>query len=175
MVRALLRDQRVRSVLGLVAVLGLYFAFPVEHQTSPVVLTLNLLISVACMAVVGLVIFREFRRLQLGQDMRFTGGQLVIALEVVLVVFALSYFSLAVYSPGEMDGIQTKIDALYFSATTVSTVGYGDIHAAGQVARVVTTVQLVFDVLFIASFARLLSEARPPRTRRQVDDESSRD
>jgi len=174
MVRALWRNPHVRSVLGLVAVLGLYFAFPVEAASSTVRLVGNLVITVACMVVVGLVIVREFRRLQLGEDMRFTGGQLVIALEVVLVVFALSYFSLAIYSPGEMAGIHTRIDALYFSATTVSTVGYGDIHAAGQVARVVTTVQLVFDVVFIASFARLLSQARPARAR-PLEEEPSQD
>jgi len=170
MARALWHDQRVRSLLGLVAVLGLYFAIPVEDQTSTVRLVFNLVITVLCMVVVGLVITREFRRLQLGEDLRITGGQLVIALEVVLVVFALTYYSLAVHNPGEMAGIHTRLDALYFSATTVSTVGYGDVHAVGQVARGITTVQLVFDVVFIASFARLLSQSRPPVTRRRGDD-----
>lgn len=169
MLRRLWRDQRVRSLLGLLAVLGLYFAVPIEEQSSTLVLVFNCLITVICLVVVGLVIVREFRRMQLGQDLRFTGGQLVIALEVVLVVFALTYFSLALHGAGQMAGIHTRVDALYFSATTVSTVGYGDIHAAGQLARVITTIQLLFDVVFIASFARLLSQARPRTSRHRED------
>jgi voltage-gated potassium channel len=170
MVRALWRDRRVRSALGLVAVLGLYFAVPVQSQSSTGRLIGNLVITIVCMVVVAMVILREFRRMQSGEDLRFTGGQLLIAIEVVLVAFALTYYSLAVHSPGEMSGIQTRIDALYFSATTVTTVGYGDIHAAGQVARVITTFQLVFDVVFIASFARLLNQARPAHTRGSEDE-----
>ena len=170
MLRRLWRDQRVRSTLGLVAVLGLYFAVPVDRQSSAPRLVVNVVITGACMVVVAMVIVREFRRMQRGEDLRFTGGQLLIAIEVVLVAFALTYYSLALHVSGEMSGIRTRIDALYFSATTVTTVGYGDIHAAGQVARVITTLQLVFDVVFIASFARLLNQARPVRVRRSEDE-----
>jgi voltage-gated potassium channel len=163
MLRRLWRDQRVRSLLGLLAVLGVYFAVPVERQSSTARMVGNLLITGVCMVVVAMVIVREFRRMQRGEDLRFTGGQLLIAIEVVLVAFALTYYSLALHAAGEMSGIQTRIDSLYFSATTVTTVGYGDIHAAGQVARVICTLQLVFDVVFIASFARLLNQSRPAR------------
>jgi voltage-gated potassium channel len=166
-VRALWRKQPVRSLVGLVAVLVLYFAAPVEQQSSAARLAGNILLTTVCLVVVAMVVVREFRRMQLGEDLRFTGGQLLIGLEVVLVTFALTYFSLAVHGQQQMVGIATRVDALYFSATTVTTVGYGDVHPIGQLARVITTAQLVFDVVFIAGFARLLTSTEIRRRKEE--------
>lgn len=157
--RRLWRDRRVRSLLGLVAILVLYFAVPIQGEKSAVRLALDLGITLMAMAVVGMVTVREFRRMQLGETLKFTGAQLLIVLELVLVVFAITYYSLALHGTGEMVGIHTRVDALYFTATTIATVGYGDIHSIGQLARVINTVQLVFDILFIAVFVRLISTA----------------
>ena len=65
--------------------------------------------------------------------------------------------------PGQMADVNTKVDALYFTATTLSTVGYGDAHAVGQLARVIVTLQLVFDLAFIAVALRLLSSVASRR------------
>ena len=51
-----------------------------------------------------------------------------------------------------------RLDALYFSMTTMSTVGYGDIHAQGQLARLLVTVQLVFNLVFVASLVSLIQD-----------------
>lgn len=157
--RRLWRDRRFRSLLGLAAVLVLYFFVPVESGKDPALLVFNLTITAVAVAVVALVVAREFKRMTLGEELRFTGGQLLIALEIVLVVFSLTYYSLAIYGTNEMSGLNTKIDALYFTATTVGTVGYGDIHSVGQLARVLNTIQIVFDVVFLAAFVRLISTA----------------
>jgi len=161
MVRALWRDRRVRSVLGLVAVLGLYFAVPVQSQSSTGRLIGNLVITTVCMVVVAMVILREFRRMQSGEDLRFTGGQLLIAIEVVLVAFALTYYSLAVHAPGEMSGIQTRIDR---------SGGQGDHHLPARLRRRVHRV---------VRPAAQPGQARPPaslreRTTRAVSVGSSR-
>jgi voltage-gated potassium channel len=165
-VRSLWRDRRFRGTVVLVALLGVYFAVPVERQSSVTVLVANIAVAVVCLVVAGGIFYREFRRMLRGEELSMTGLQLLMVLEVVMLMFALVYYSLAIHQPHQMAGIETRIDALYFSVTTVSTVGYGDVHAAGQFARVVTTVQLVFDVVFIAAFARLLkanADIRLPR------------
>ena len=146
-------------MLGLIAVLVLYFCIPVESQKDAPLLVLNITISVLALGVVALVVAREFKRMTLGEELRFTGGQLLIVLEIVLVVFSLTYYSLAIYGTDQMSGLHTKIDALYFTATTIGTVGYGDIHSVGQLARVLNTIQIVFDVVFLAAFVRLLATA----------------
>jgi voltage-gated potassium channel len=162
------RDRRIRSTLGLAAVLVLYFVLPVNHESSAIRLASDILVTLACLAVAGAVVFREFRRVLQGEDPHLTGLQLLIVLEVVMVMFALTYFSLAHHGHHQMVGVSTRLDALYFSATTMTTVGYGDVHAARQLARGIATVQLVFDVIFIAAFARLLTRVAvepAPRSR----------
>src|SRR3954453_17729702 len=109
-VRALWRKPPVRSLVGLVSVLVLYFAAPVEQQSSAARLAANILLTTVCLVVVAMVVVREFRRMQLGEDLRFTGGQLLIGLEVVLVTFALTYFSLAIHGQDQMVGIRTRVD-----------------------------------------------------------------
>ena len=47
--------------------------------------------------------------------------------------------------------VVTHTDALYFSMTILSTVGFGDINATGQLARIVVSVQMLFDLVFVAS------------------------
>ncbi len=161
--RRLWTDRRFRSIAGLVAVLVLYFAVPIDGSKSPVRLALDIGVTIMAMGVVGLVTVREFRRMQLGEALKFNGAQLLVVLELVLVVFSLTYFSLALHGTNEMAGLHTRVDALYFTATTIATVGYGDIHSVGQLARVVNTIQLVFDILFLAMFVRLISTAASQR------------
>ncbi|WP_281367034.1 potassium channel family protein [Janibacter alkaliphilus] len=59
------------------------------------------------------------------------------------------------------------MDALYFTMTMVSTVGFGDITATGQLARVLVTLQMAFNLLFIAALVRLFQQTlegrRSPR------------
>lgn len=82
--------------------------------------------------------------------------QAVTLITTLLVFgFAAAYVVMA-DDPTQISGLETKIDAVYFSMTTLSTVGYGDIHAQGQLARVAVTLQMVFDLALIAAAFRLI-------------------
>ena len=48
------------------------------------------------------------------------------------------------------------MDALYFTMSTIATVGFGDVHATGQVARVVVTLQIFLDLIFVGLVARII-------------------
>jgi voltage-gated potassium channel len=52
-----------------------------------------------------------------------------------LTFFALADLAVARALPGQFTGLETKTDGLYFALTTLVTVGFGDVHADGQVAR----------------------------------------
>ncbi|WP_241831851.1 potassium channel family protein [Parafrankia soli] len=82
---------------------------------------------------------------------------------VTVVLFAAAYYALAVGASAQISGIRTKTDALYFAVTVLTTVGFGDIHATGQAARVVVTVQMGFDVLFVATAASALRASSSAR------------
>jgi voltage-gated potassium channel len=82
---------------------------------------------------------------------------------VAIVLWAIALFVL-VYArlagvPGEFAGLATRLDAFYFTFTTLATVGFGDIHASGQAARLVVTVQVAFNLVVLALAAQVLVTA----------------
>jgi voltage-gated potassium channel len=88
-----------------------------------------------------------------------------ITMIVAMLVFGFSSVYLAINrGEGQFVGLSTKVDAVYFTVTTMSTVGYGDIHAAGQGARLAVTAQIVFDLSLLAMAVRLLVGAARRRT-----------
>ena len=53
----------------------------------------------------------------------------------------------------------TRVDALYFTVTVFSTVGFGDISAATEPARVLVTIQMILNLIFLGAGVRLLTAA----------------
>jgi voltage-gated potassium channel len=149
------------------AALVLFFMVPIRPHQSPAVLALEVAVSLASVLVIGWLVLGELVGEWRGRGGNMTGHHLALLFELVLLVFALTYYALSIYSRREMAGLHTRLDALYFTTTTMTTVGYGDIHPVGQVARAVTTVHVAFDVLFAASLVRLLN-ARLGRAARQA-------
>jgi hypothetical protein len=49
----------------------------------------------------------------------------------------------------------TRTDALYFTVTVFTTVGFGDIVATTQVARLVVTVQMILDLVVLGLGVRV--------------------
>jgi hypothetical protein len=72
-----------------------------------------------------------------------------------VVIFATTYLALS--RDGQFHGLNTKIDALYFTVITLSTVGYGDVAPAGQEARVVVMLQIVYSLVFLTTGAASVS------------------
>jgi hypothetical protein len=82
--------------------------------------------------------------------------RLLLATIAGVICFALTDYVIARSDATQFAGLRTKTDALYFAVTTLATVGFGDIHAQGQLARQVVTVQMVFNLVVLASAARVL-------------------
>jgi voltage-gated potassium channel len=94
---------------------------------------------------------------QLGlREGRTSLAALAVGLVASAVSFALADCVIAVTAPHEFAGLDTKVDAHYFVLSTLTTIGYGDVHAAGQVARVVACLEMVFGIAVIATGASLL-------------------
>lgn len=49
--------------------------------------------------------------------------------------------------------------------TTLATVGFGDVHATGQLARALVTAQIAFNLVFVGALASVLTT----RIRRQAN------
>ncbi|MGW6293822.1 potassium channel family protein [Streptomyces sp. NPDC055058] len=83
---------------------------------------------------------------------------LVIPLLICLsvLVFATAYQGLAQH-PGEVHGLTTRLDGLYFTLVTLATIGYGDITPQGQSARLVTILQILYTFIFLTASATALT------------------
>lgn len=62
-------------------------------------------------------------------------------------------------SPASFSHHLTRTDSLYFTVTTFSTVGFGDITATSQAASLVVTAQMILDLLALGLGIRVFIEA----------------
>jgi hypothetical protein len=147
-----------------VLIIGLYYVAPVEPGIAGAQLALRIVgVVVAGLLITWLIVRQVSRQVAAADEAPLAG--LVTALVGGVAFFALADFLTAVTDPGQFVELETKTDALYFTLSTLTTVGYGDVHAAGQVARGVVAVQLVFNVLVIATGASVLSRQIGARAR----------
>ena len=87
----------------------------------------------------------------------------IVDLVSLIAALGASYYMLS-GAHGQMSGVTTHLDGLYFAVTVLATVGFGDIQALGQTARLLTTAQMLFDFAYLAAIIALLIERlRMPR------------
>jgi hypothetical protein len=64
-------------------------------------------------------------------------------------LFALGYFLLSVGSPQAFNAGLTRIDAAYFTISTATTTGMGDIHPVSGVARLLVLAQMIASLFVV--------------------------
>lgn len=89
------------------------------------------------------------------------------ALPLIVVVFAFTYLSLSRLDPASFSERLDRVGALYYTVSTISTVGFGDITANSDGARILVTVQMLLDLALIAGLVRLVVLATRAGLRRQ--------
>jgi hypothetical protein len=145
-----------RTGLTVVAVLGLYYVLPLDRTFS--VRTLVELF-------LGLVAFGALVAWQVRGILRSSAPALravesiALTIPLFLVVFAAVYVILSSTDPEALSEPLTRTDSLYFVVTVFATVGFGDIAPVSEVARAVTTVQMVCDLLLIGLVLRVFLTA----------------
>ena len=146
---------------------ALYYLLPLDHiKNVPLALTAGIVILVV-VAVwqVRAIIRARYPALRAVEALAAT-------VPLFLLLFASAYFTMAGTNPANFSTHSlTRTDALYFTVSTFSTVGFGDITAASQSARLVVTVQMLLDLLVlglgIRAFVGAVQRARqqaPPAT-----------
>jgi len=143
-----------RSTAALVLLMTMYFVAPFGMD-DPLPLAVSLLLVLVCVAALGWVITRHVRQ-QIRGEQTAALHSLLVLLWLVVVVFATAFFQLDQADGTQLVDLETRLDALYFVLSTLATVGYGDIHAVGQTARTLVSVQIVFNLVFVAALVRLV-------------------
>ena len=89
-----------------------------------------------------------------------------------LILFASAYYVVASSDPDSFTENLTRTDALYFALTVLTTVGFGDITAVTQMARVVVMVQMGLGLILLGLGVRVLTQAvRLGMAHRQPDEQ----
>jgi hypothetical protein len=153
--RRLLLGTAVRTLLATASLLAVYFVVPLGDDAERSAAALGVL--AVGLAGFTVVLYRQVRRIL---DAPMPGLRAVESLALVIplftVVFALVYVVMATAEPGSFDEPISRMDALYFTVTVLSTTGFGDITAQTDLARAVVTLQMVLDLILIGLVARLL-------------------
>ncbi len=141
----------LRSAVSVVSVVSLYYVLPlhgVQHVSDLV------------RVMIGFVIFVGLCALQLRSIARSSYPiarafeTLAVITPLFLVSFAAMYFEMQRSNGGSFSTSLSRTDALYFCVTVFATVGFGDIVAVSQTARVAVTVQMILDLVVIGIFVR---------------------
>jgi hypothetical protein len=147
----------LRTIAIIAALITWYYLAPLDHFTW---LSLGFALAIGVVVVVVVAVYEV--RAVIGSAYPVIRGVEALAAIVFffLALFATVYFVLAHDSTTAFNVTSlTRTDALYFTVTTFSTVGYGDIAAASQTARLVVTVQIVLDLILLGVGLRVLVSA----------------
>jgi voltage-gated potassium channel len=148
-----------RPFLISVGLLIAYFTFPADWHDSWLVISVSLVATAAGLGLVGWMMVKELDRVRHG-GAGLTTQVLGILLVLLVMSFAFVFFLINQLNPDQFQGLSTRTDALYFTLTTMSTVGYGDVHAQGQLARALVCGLIVFNVVVVASLLRVNTARR---------------
>ena len=144
----------LRSALTVAGLLALYAVIPVPGQREP--LWFTMVMALGGLALLAYAFITLAQRAQRSTDDTAIRLEALVAVLYAFVVFmSLVYLGLA-SSSGQFDELHTRIDALYFTMSTIATVGFGDVHATGQASRLVVTLQIFLDLIFVGLVARII-------------------
>lgn len=147
----------------------LYYVLPLDRLSSAVAI----LLLIAGLVGVALIIGWEIRSV-LNSD--YPGAQAIEALAMVvplfLLLFSTGYFLMEHTNPASFTQHLSRTDALYFTVTTFATVGYGDITAKSEVARVVVIFQMISDLIVVGFGVKVLFGAVEMGRQRRAGGES---
>jgi voltage-gated potassium channel len=131
----------------------IYYLLPLDRTSSWAAVT---------MLVIGLVLFIGLIAFQVRSIVRsrFPALRAIEALAtsvpLFLLLFASVYVIMATISASNFGEQLTHTDGLYFTVTVFSTVGFGDITAKTEAARLVVTSQMIADLLIIGLGLRVI-------------------
>jgi voltage-gated potassium channel len=157
--RAILRSG-LTIVFSWVFVIGAFCVLPIGHESG-----LRAFVRLGLdIALIGAVFAWQIRRISVAElpELRAVEA-LGIVIVVFLVLFSGIYLAMSHDAPRTFSRALDHIQALYFTITIFSTVGFGDITPRTDTARVLVSVQMLLDLVIIGAAVRLIFNAARTR------------
>ena len=151
-----------RTLFTTAGMIGVYFLLPLDRGFT----TRTVIGLAAGVLVVGLLVAWQVRLILRAPHpaLRAVEG-IALSVPLFLLLFATAYVQLSGTDPGAFTEPLDRVDGLYFVVTVFATVGFGDIAPVSTVARILTTVHMVGDLVLIGLVLRLFLAAVNRRRR----------
>ena len=151
--RSIIVRTLLRALLTATLLVVLYYVIPMDSALD----THTLLLLAVYLAVFAALVAWRLRQITQSD---YPGLHAINALAAVvplyILAFAATYFLAARTHSGSFNQPLTRTGALYFSMTVFSTVGFGDIIAKTDAARLIVTAQMLLDLILLGFGARVV-------------------
>ena len=155
----------LRTTITLAVVVAAYFLAPMDRAIGAATMAELVL---AALVLVGVIAW-QVRQIHRSEH---PGARAVEAiaftLPVYILLFATSYYLMERANATTFAQPLSRIDSMYFSVAVFTTVGFGDIAAKTQAARVVVTFQMILNLVIVGVVLRLLVNAIKISRQRQT-------
>lgn len=156
----------LRAAASTVVLVATYYLLPLNNSSTAAAVTM-LVIGLAVL--IGLVAFQVRSIIASPFPALRAVEALAVSVPLFLLLFASSYVVMAAISASNFSEPLSRTDALYFTVTVFATVGFGDITAKTEAARLVVTGQMIADLGIIGLGIRVIVGAvKRGRQRRPV-------
>lgn len=162
-----------RIIVVWVVLLAAYFVAPFDGKSAD---NYGFRVAASILLLIVVLAWEVWRTSQSSIPQLRAVSALGAVFPLLLVIFASTYLSMSRSAPSSFNESLNHVSALYFTVTTLATVGFGDISAASNGARVLVTVQTILDLLLLGGVVRLLTAAVRTdldRSQRAPDDRTS--
>lgn len=142
-------------VLGIVAgTLAVYFMIPIEGGGAARVAAVAACVGIA---IILAVFARQMSRVSRSpRPVPAAIEALVLVFGLFVCFFALLYVSMSASDPAAFTQAVNKVAGVYFTMTVLTTVGFGDISAVSDTARVMVSIQMVLGMILIGTAVKAL-------------------
>jgi len=143
----------LRALASSAILVTIYYLLPLDHPSRWLAIT---------MLVIGLVLLTGLIAVQVrwiaasGYPKLRAIEALAIDVPLFLLLFAGAYAVMAATTADSFSQPMTHTNALYFTVTVFATVGFGDIHAKTEAARLLVTGQMILDLIILGVGARII-------------------
>ena len=151
--RARLVAALVRSLLSATLMIVVYYQAPLDR---PITAWLVVWLILGVVALAGALAWQLLTIMKSDTPRLRAVETIAIGLPFLLLFYASMYALLSFNQPASFTQKLGRTDALYFTMTVFTTVGFGDITAVTEVARVVVMTQMVVGLIAVGVAAKLL-------------------
>jgi voltage-gated potassium channel len=160
------RPEWLRALIGIALMLLVYFVIPFGQDDDPLPLVVAGLIALVGAMGMAFLIGRQIVEIfASGGNARL--APLAVLFAASVFVFSISFFILERSAPGQVPDLDTRLDSLYMTMVTLATIGYGDLHPEGQMARGLACIQIAFNLVVVTVAVKTFSFGVQSRMQRR--------